>query len=308
MLLLLAAVPALFWDAAPDTAPALQDAGIKAILVPASRLAAWKQVAGISASPADPQGAVKLLAPNVNYRMNEASATTAPWIVANGWKMIRRPQGRYYYDVPARQAPLAAAEAFCYGVDAMIRTDTDGLKPLAAMLDFLKSLGTESLPPVADIGFLDDGSAASGEVMNLMVRSNLLFRPVSAPDPKLKINVKLGTREYPLEDAKNPGKVAHEVRYNLTDEKRSLRVYGSQVVVARLTAGNGRARVHLLNYAGAARKVNGVRVRVLGQYTKHQVSVADGAGVELLDFQADSDATEFTLPELKTYAVIDLSR
>ena len=93
--------------------------------------------------------------------------------------------------------------------------------------------------PTSDI--IDDGSAASGEVMNLMVRDNLLFRLVSAPDRRLKVNVKLGTKEYPMEDAKNPGTVAHLVRANLGDEKRSLRVYGSQVVVARLTAANGKA-------------------------------------------------------------------
>ena len=63
-----------------------------------------------------------------------------------------------------------------------------------------------------------------------------------------------------------------------------------------------------LNYAGANRKVDGIRVRVLGRYSKHQLSLADGAGVELLDYTVDSDATEFTLPELKTYAIVDLSR
>ena len=122
------------------------------------------------------------------------------------------------------------------------------------------------------------------------------------------MNVKLGTKEYPLEDAKNPGTVAHAVRFNLTDEKRSVRIYGSQVVVARLTASGGHVRLHLLNYAGAARKVDGIRVRVLGQYPKHQLWLADGAGVELLDYSVEPDATEFTLPELKTYAVVDLSR
>jgi hypothetical protein len=308
MLLLLAAVPVLFWDGAADTAAALRDAGVKQLLVPAARLASWKGVDGITAAVADPQDAVKLLAPTVNYRMNEASATTSPWIVANGWKVIRRPQGRYYYDVPGRPAALAAAEAFCYGANAMIRTDADGLKPLAGMLDFLRTIAADAMPPVADIGFIDDGSAASGEVMNMMVRNNLLFRLVTAPDRNLKVNVKLGSKEYPLEDAKNPGNVAHQVRYKLTDEKRSLRIYGSQVVVARLEAANGRARVHLLNYAGAARKVNGIRVRVLGQYSKHQLAAADGAGIELLDYTVDPDATEFTVPELKTYAVIDLSR
>jgi hypothetical protein len=102
--------------------------------------------------------------------------------------------------------------------------------------------------------------------------------------------------------------VAHAVRFNLTDEKRSVRIYGSPVVVARLTASDGHARLYLLNYAGASRKVDGIRVRVLGHYSKHQLWLADGAGVELLDYSAEPDATEFTLPELKTYAVVDLSR
>lgn len=308
MLLLLAALPALFWDGAADTAPALRDAGIKQILVPAARLASWKNVDGITAEAGDPQSATKLLAPTVNYRMNEASATNSPWVVANGWKVIRRPQGRFYYDVTGKQAALAAAEAFCYGANAMIRTDAAGLKPLADMLEFLRTVTPEPAAPVADIGYIDDGSAISGEVMNLLVRNNLLFRLVAAPDRKLKLNVKLGVKEYPLEDAKNPGTVAQAVRSHLTDEKRSVRVYGSQVVVARLTASDGHLRIHLVNYTGASRKVDGIRVRVLGQYSKHELRIADGAGVELLDYNAETDATEFTLPELKTYAVIDLSR
>ena len=308
MLLLLAALPALFWDGAADTAPALRDAGIHQIRVPAARLASWKEATGIVAEAADLQGAVKVMGPSVNYRMDEASATRAPWVIANGWRFIRRPQGRFYYDVTGKQSALAAAEAFCYGANAMIRTDAAGLKPLAEMLDFLRTIAGEPLPPVADIGYIDDGSSASGEVMNLLVRDNLLFQLVTSPDRRLKLNVKLGTREYPLADAKNPGNVAHAVRFNLTDEKRSVRIYGSPVVVARLTASEGHARLHLLNYAGANRKVEGIRVRVLGQYSKHQLSLADGAGIELLDYSVDSDATEFTLPELKTYAIVDLSR
>jgi hypothetical protein len=308
MLLLLAALPTLFWDGAADTAPALRDAGIHQMLVPAAQLASWKDAAGIAAEAADLQAAVKVMAPLVNYRMDEASATRAPWVVANGWRFIRRPQGRFYYDVTGKQAALAAAEAFCYGANAMIRTDAAGLKPLAEMLDFLRTVAGEPLPPVADIGYIDDGSSASGEVMNLLVRDNLLFQLVTSPDRRLKLNVKLGTKEYPLADAKNPGTVAHSVRYNLTDEKRSVRIYGSPVVVVRLTANEGHARLHLLNYAGANRKVDGVRVRVLGRYSKHQLSLANGAGVELLDYTVDSDATEFTLPELKIYAIVDLSR
>ena len=308
MLLVLAALPALFWDGAPDTAPALREAGMQQILVPAARLASWKGVPEITAEGADPQSAVKVIPPTVNYRMNEASATNAPWIVANGWRFIRRPDGRFFYDVTGRQAALAAAEAYCYGANAIIRTDAAGLKPLAGMLAFLRTITEEPLPPVADIGYIDDGSGASGEVMNLLVRDNLLFQLVAAPDRRLKLNVKLGTKEYPLEHAKNPGTVAHEVRANLTDEKRSVRIYGSQVVVARLTASGDRVRLHLLNYAGANRKVDAIRVRVLGQYAQHHLWLADGAGVELLDYSVEPGATEFTLPELKTYAVVDLSR
>ena len=143
MLLLLAALPALFWDGAADTAPALRDAGIHQIVVPAARLASWKGVAGIAAEAADLQGAVKVLAPTVNYRMDEAPATRAPWVVANGWRFLRRPGGRFYYDVTGKQAALAAAEAFCYGANALIRTDAAGLKPLAEMLDFLRAIKPE---------------------------------------------------------------------------------------------------------------------------------------------------------------------
>jgi len=306
--LLLAALPTLFWDGAADTAPALRQAGITKIQVPAARLAGWKGAPEITAEAADLQGALKLLAPTVNYRMNEASATNTPWLVHNGWRFIRRSDGRFYYDVTGEQAALAAAEAFCYGTGAMIKTDAAGLGPLGTMLAFLRTVPEANLPPVADIGYIDDGSATSGEVMNLMVRGNLLFRLVTAPDPRLKVNVKLGSKEYSMEDAKNPGTVARLVRANLGDEKRSLRVYGSDVVVARLAASNGKARIHLLNYAGANRKVDGIRVRVLGEYSKHDLRIAGVTGVDLQDFNVEGGATEFTLPELRTYAVIDLSR
>jgi len=78
--------------------------------------------------------------------------------------------------------------------------------------------------------------------------------------------------------------------------------------VARLYGAGGRVRVALLNYAGAERKVNGIRVRVLGQFPGHKLAVAGDPNAELTDYAADADATEFTLPELKTYAVIDLQK
>ena len=312
MLLMLAVLPGLFWDEPPDTAPALREAAIAAIQVPAAQLEAWKQAGQISVQAADLRNAVKVPPPAVQYRPNEASATHSPWLVSNGWRFLRNPQVRFLYETRGAQAALAAAEAFCFGGDALVHADRSGLKPFAEMLGFLRGLGANGGPSLADIGFIDDGSATAGEVMNMMVRDNLLFqvfaRPPRPADPHLKLIVRLGSSQFPLEDAKNPGTAAHEVRAQLTDDKRSLRIYGSAVVVARLTASPAGVRVHLLNYAGAQRKVDGLRVRVLGQYPKHRLAAAGSPQEELLDYTVDADATEFTLPELKTYAVIDLSR
>jgi hypothetical protein len=308
MLLLLAALPALYWDSPPETAASLRDAGITHVVVPAAQAEGWKTVAGISVEVGDPQKAVKLQPPAVNYRMNQGGATRSPWLVSNGWRFLRQPEARFYYDMRGPQAALAAAEAFCFGATAMIRTDVAGLKPLAEMLAFLRAVPPGDLPPVADIGFVDDGSFTSGEVMNMMVRGNLQFRIVPAADRSVKLTVRLGSKEYPLERAKNPGAMAQEIRARLTDEKRSVRVYGSQVVVARLTARGARARLHLLNYAGAERRVDGIRVRVAGRYEKHGLMVAGSPEVKLADYTIEPDATEFTLPELRSYAIIDLDR
>jgi hypothetical protein len=308
LLLLAAALPVLFWDKPPDTAPALREAGIAHIRVPAALYDAWKLAGGVSVETGDLGGAMKLLPPSVQYRANEASATRLPWLIANGWRFLRNPQVHFYYDVRGPQAALAAAEAFCFGGNVLVRTDATSLKPFGEMLDFLRGVGTSDAPAVADIGFIDDGSPTAGEVMNLMVRNNLLFKPLSRPDPRLKLTVRLGTKEFPLEQARNPGMMAHEIRARLTDERRSIRIYGSAVVVARLTVSPDGLRVHLLNYASAERKVDGLRVRVLGRYTQHRVAAAGSPREELADYTTETDATEFTLPELRTYAVIDLSR
>jgi hypothetical protein len=309
MLLLLAAVlPRLFWDAGPESAPALREAGIERVAVPEARSGAWKGIAGITVEAVDPQRAVKLVAPSVDYRANQGSASRAPWLNSNGWRFLRQPGAVFVYDVKGGQAPLAAAEAFSYGANALIRSDAAGLKPLAQMLEFLRGVAADDAPAIADIGFQDDGTATAGEVMNLMVKGNLLFRIVQAPDRTVKLNVKLGTKDYPLEDAKNPAKTAQLVRANLTDDKRAVRLYGSLVVVARLTGSGDRLRVQLLNYAGAERRVDGLRVRVLGKYGKGRVVAAGSPNAELLDYTVEADATEFTLPELKSYAVVDLSK
>ena len=303
-----AALPVLFWSAAPDTAPALRDAGITHIAVPAAQAESWKAASGITVETADLRKMVKLEAPGVEYRVDQASASRAPWLDSNGWQFLRQPQGRFYYDVKGAGAAIAAAESFSYGIAAFVSTDSAGLKPFARMIAFLRSVSAEAMPVVADIGFQDDGTDVSAEVMNLMLRHNLLFRTVSSPDPKLKLNVRIGSKEYPAADAQDPGAMAQIIRANLTDEKRSLRIYGSPVVIGRLTGSAGQVRVQLLNYSGAGRSVSGLRVRVLGNFPKHQLAAEGSPAAQMLDYAADAEATEFTLPELKTFAVIDLSR
>ena len=162
------------------------------------------------------------------------------------------------------------------------------------------------MPALANIGVIDDGSAASGELMNLLSRRNLLYRIVTAPDPHLDLNIRLGSTEYPKSEAANPSKLAQKIRAELTDEKRILRVYGSEVVIARLVGTGDRVRIHLLNYAN--RPVTGLRVRVLGNFPNWQVAAYDEPDLKIEDLVTAEGATEFTVPEMGTYAVIDLSR
>jgi hypothetical protein len=303
-----AILPSLFWDKGPETAPQLQKAGIAQIAVPAALEAAWKDQAGFAVRVADPPAAIKLTTPGVQFRVNEASATRSPWVELNGWQFLRKPSGRFIYDAPGPAAALCAAEAFLFGADAVVKTDAAGLEPLGAMLAFLGNLPPANLPEVADIGFVDDGSEEAGEAMKLLTRRNLLFRIVKAADARLALYVPFGSKKYPKEEALNPGEFSHRIRAELTDEKRSLRIYGSDVVIGRLSSDGQGMRLHLVNYAGARRPVPGIRVRVFGSYSKHTVRAIGLPGASLADFTTLPDATEFTVPEIKSYAVIDLSR
>ena len=139
--------------------------------------------------------------------------------------------------------------------------------------------------------------------MNLMTRRNLLFRIVTAPDPRLDLNVRIGAPEYPRAAASNPSEFVAVIRQKLTDAKRLMRVYGSDVVIGRLTGDSSRARLHLLNYGG--KKVEGLRVRLLGVYKSVQISTPGGSGA-IGDLLAADGATEFSLPTLDAYAIVDL--
>jgi len=83
-----------------------------------------------------------------------------------------------------------------------------------------------------------------------------------------------------------------------------VRIFGSNVVLVRLTGDASHARVHLLNYGAAT--VKGLRVRVLGSYPQGKLAVFEHPGAVLADYSVADGATEFTIPEIATYAVVDL--
>ena len=84
----------------------------------------------------------------------------------------------------------------------------------------------------------------------------------------------------------------------------ALRIYGTELVIGRLTGGGARTQLHLLNYSG--REVDGMRVRVNGKYAKTELKAfgIDQSGLE--DFVVADGATEFTIPRLGVYAFIEL--
>ena len=262
---------------------------------------------------ADLAGREALPTPGTAPRAGLASPTRAPWIVANGWRFVRQPGGKYIYDVPPGKAALAAAEAFAYGANAALKIDAADVQPLGEMLRFLQALPpvnrsrpSVDLPTVADFGIVDDGSAMTGEVMNLLARRNLLFEIVRERTPRFKINIRIGSPEYPREEAADPSAFALKIRRQLTDEQRALRVFGSEVVICRLTGDMGSARVHLINYGG--REIQGLRIRVRGVYSAGEAHVAGAGRLDLEDRSTDGSSTEFTIPRLTTYAVVDLAR
>lgn len=296
---MLAVLPGLFWTAGPKTAPQLKRAGIERIEVPPGEVSDW-QKAGFSVAPLseqDLQGRVKLTVPGVNHNVQVASATTAPWVDGNGWRIRRGPDREFWYDLPAGTAPLAAAEAFAYGAKAVLKIDPKDLDDLSAMLRFLRTVPEQKLPDVADFGFVDDGSDHAGELLNLLTRRNLLYRIVHTPDPQLRFNVS------PTPD--DPHLFAAKVREKITDDQRSMRVYGSEVVLCRVMGNDSQMRIHILNYG--RRPLEEIRLRVRGSYTQGMVYAPDG-GKPLKDFAAANGFTEFSISDLRLYAVVDLTR
>jgi hypothetical protein len=306
LLLFLAALPCLWWTQGVDSAASLKAAGIERVCVPPEQAEAWTR-AGLTAVPlseTDVGLRDPVAVPGIKARVDRASATRSPWIFANGWRLMRNPAGHYLYDVPAGKAALAAAEAYAYGADALLQIEPADVQALGQMMSFLSHLPSRDLPDVADLAVIDDGTATMGEVLNLLVRRNLLFRIVQGESAQFRVNVRLGTAEYPQDAAKDPSALALKIRRQLTDAQRSLRIFGSEVVIGRLTSDGKHTRLHLLNYGG--RDMEGVRVRLRGPQPEGEAQVAGAGRLPLEDRAVIDEGTEFTVPRLGVYGVVDL--
>jgi len=306
LLLWLAALPCLYWTQGVESAPALKKAAIERVCVAPEQVEAWRQ-AGFTPVPVSGTDLAlreTLAAPGIRPRVDRASATRSPWVFTNGSRFLKDPAGKFVYDLPAGKAALAAAEAYAYGADAVLKIESADLDGLGQMLTFLSSLPKNDLPDVADVAVVDDGSATMAEALNLLVRRNILFRIVPAPSDQYRVSVKLGTPEFPADAAKDPSAFALKVRRMLTDEQRSLRIFGTEIVIGRLTGDGSRRRLHLLNYGG--RDTEGVRVRVRGTFPDGEAHVAGQGKVSLDDRGIVDGGTEFTVPRLGPYGVVDL--
>jgi hypothetical protein len=306
VLVLLASAPCVYWTQGIESRGALEAAAIKRLCVPPDQVDTWRR-AGLTVSPiteAELAAREPLPTPGVTARAGLASPTRSPWIVANGWRFMRAPAAKYVYTVPAGKGALATAEAFAYGADTVLKVDPGDLGSVGTMITFLDGLPAADLPPVADLAIVDDGSPLTGEVMNLLARRNLLFQVVQAPLPRFRVNIVMGSAAYPREEAGDPSAFAQKIRGQLTDEQRTLRVYGSEVVICRLTGDGQRMRLQLLNYGG--RDIEGLRIRVRGTYRSGDAYVAGAGRIPLQDQIVADGATEFSLPRIATYAVIDL--
>ena len=298
----------VYWTQGIETAPTLKQADVEQIAVPPDKVDEWLKAGFhvLALSQQELEQRQKLLVPRTAGRADVASATRRPWIDSNGWRFVRESAGKFYYDLTEKglgQAALAAAEASAYQADAILKIDPADLAATGKMLAFLRTLPLSNLPPVADIGLIDDGSAATGEVMNLLTRRNLLFTIVPAASPKFRVNIKLGSKEYPMTETSDPSAFAQKVRQQLGDENRSLRIYGTEVVIGRLTSDGARVQLHLLNYSG--RDVDSLRVRLRGKYGKGELK-AFGVEAGIEDFVVTDGATEFTIPKMGAYAMIEL--
>lgn len=297
-----AVIPTLLWDEGPQTAQALEKAGIHEIATTADA-GAWAgthvRATGIDASKLE-----KLDPPGVDYQLGRGGATAAPWINSSIWRMLKEHGKSFLFEVSAAAVPLAVAEAQAAATPAYFKVKPEDLAAFAAASRFARETEGPALPPRANIGLVDDGSSEMDEIMNLLVRRNLLFQPIRDGAEWKGTVVRVGAGDFKKELAAEPYEFAAVVRSRIGDDKRLVRLYGTETTVARLFGDERHARLHLVQYG--RNPVVGMRVRVLGRYPRVLIAALGSRMVVPEDVVVDASATEFTIPELRTYAVVDL--
>jgi hypothetical protein len=115
---------------------------------------------------------------------------------------------------------------------------------------------------------------------------------------------------FPHGCAGNPYAFAALVQAKLGDDKRLVRIYGTNTVIARLTGDRTRARLFLLSYAASRRQqrdnLQAMRVRVLGRYQPTLAAYGAEQDTALTDIRHPDTATEFWIPDFSVIAIIDL--
>lgn len=234
-------------------------------------------------------------APGLQMRRNMAMATSAPWVDSNLWQYRRAPGKAYFCDVTGKSVELAMAEAYSQDIALALKIAPDQRKAFDEMTAFLTALPEGPAARWVNIAVSDDGSEAASEALNLLSRRNLFYQ---SGVTKAALHLRL-TR-----DIANPYEFMQEARQKLTDEKRILRLFGSEITLAEVRRDTTRVRIHLINYG--TRAVESLRLRLEGRYSAITARVFQAPGAQLTDVTPDGAFTEFSLSRLPVYAVIDL--
>lgn len=237
----------------------------------------------------------KVPPPGVQFRRNMAMATSAPWVDSNLWKYRREQKMQYLCDVRQKSVVLAAVEAFMENVNVSLQTAPEQRKDYDEILAFLKQIPEGPTRPWANYAVSDDGSAQAGEVMNLLARRNMLYEV--KPGSPIALTAKMT----------NPYDAMQDIREKFGDEKRNLRLFGSELTLAELSRDGKKVRLQLINYG--TRPVEYLRVRLLGkvQQSSLKAYIFRSPNPVFKDWTFEGGATEFTLESLPVFGVLDLN-
>lgn len=239
----------------------------------------------------------KVPPPRVQYRMNMATATQSPWVDSNIWTYRRAPEKKYLCDVRKASVVLAMAEAYSQNVDVALEITPEQKKDFERMTEFLKSLPQGPRAKWVNFAVADDGSEEAGEALKLLSRRNLLYAKDARNAVKLSLN----------KEILDPYQFAVDVRDKLGDEKRLIRLYGSELAIAEVAKEGSRVRIYLVHYG--ERSVEGMRVRIKGSYPAAKIKTylfgVDPSPVS--EVVQSGGFTEFSIARAATFSVIDLS-